>query len=43
VLKGDRKGHWAIRLTGFHRLIVSLQGDNLEIVQIEGVGKHYGD
>ena len=42
-LKGDRKGHWAIRLTGFCRLIVSLQGDNLEIVQIEEVSKHYGD
>jgi proteic killer suppression protein len=42
-LRGDRKGHWAIRLTGFYRLIVSLQGDNLEIVQIEEVSKHYGD
>jgi len=43
LLKGDRKGHWAIRLTGFYRLIFSLQGDNLEIVQIEEVSKHYGD
>ena len=43
LLKGDRKGHWAIRLTGFYRLIFSLQGDNLEIVRIEEVSKHYGD
>lgn len=40
-LKGDRQGQWAINLTDRYRLIFSLQGDNLEIVQIEEVSKHY--
>lgn len=42
-LKGDRKGHWAINLTGFQRLIFTLEGKRLEIVCIEEVSKHYGD
>lgn len=41
-LKGDRKGQYAVKLTGFHRLIFTLQGDALEIARIEEVSKHYG-
>lgn len=40
-LKGNRSGQWAINLTGFCRLIFTLQGDELEIVRIEEVSKHY--
>lgn len=42
-LKGDRKGQWSITLIGRVRLIFTLQGENLEIVRIEEVSKHYGD
>ncbi len=42
-LKGKRKGQHAINLTGFYRLIFALRGEQLEIVQIEEVSKHYGD
>lgn len=42
-LKGDREGQYAINLTGFFRLIFSLEGDSLEIVRIEEVSKHYDD
>jgi proteic killer suppression protein len=42
-LKGNRKGQWAIKLTGFYRLIFTLLGDCLEIVRIGEVSKHYGD
>ncbi len=42
-LKGERKGEWAINLTGFYRLIFTLHGDNLEIARIEEVSKHYDD
>lgn len=42
-LKGRRKGFWAINLTGFHRLIFTLEGKRLEIAHIEEVSKHYGD
>jgi toxin HigB-1 len=42
-LKGDRKGQYAVNLTGFYRLIFSLRGDALEIVTIEEVSKHYDD
>lgn len=42
-LKGDREGQYAIYLTGFYRLIFTLVGESLEIVQIEEVSKHYGD
>ena len=42
-LKGDRAGQYAIKLTGFYRLIFTLKGDALEIVHIEEVSKHYGD
>ena len=42
-LKGDRMGQWAVSLTGFHRLIFTLEGDRLEIAMIEEVSKHYDD
>lgn len=42
-LKGNRKGLWAIKLTGFMRLIVRLAGDRPEVVRIEEVSKHYDD
>ena len=42
-LKGDRHGQYAIKLTGFYRLIFTLKGDALEIAQIEEVSKHYGN
>lgn len=42
-LAGDRRGQFAMNLTGFYRLIITLQGAQLEIVQIEEVSKHYGD
>ena len=43
ALKGDRKGQYAVNLTGFHRLIFSMKGEMLEIVLVEEVSKHYGD
>ena len=42
-LKGERLGQWAVNLTGFRRLIFTLEGDRLEIVRIEEVSKHYED
>jgi toxin HigB-1 len=42
-LKGNRRGQWAVKLTGFHRLIFSLEGDCMEIARVEEVSKHYGD
>lgn len=42
-LTGDRDGQHAVKLNGFYRLIFTLSGDNLEIVRIEEVSKHYGD
>ena len=42
-LKGDRYGQYAIKLTGFYRLIFALKGDAPEIAHSEGVSKHYGD
>jgi proteic killer suppression protein len=43
VLKGARQGQYAMTLTGFYRLIFSLEGGRLEIARIEEVSKHYGD
>lgn len=43
ALKGERRGQYAINLTGFYRLIFKLSGTQLEIVNIEEVSKHYGD
>ena len=42
-LKGNRQGQWAVKLTGFYRLIFTLKGNLLEIACIEEVSKHYGD
>lgn len=42
-LKGDRKGEYAVKLTGFYRLIFTVEGDNLHIAMIEEVSKHYDD
>jgi proteic killer suppression protein len=42
-LRGNYRGEYAITLTGFYRLIISLKGNALEIAQIEEVSKHYGD
>jgi len=43
ALTGDRKGQWALKLTGQYRLIFTLEGENLEIARIEEVSKHYDD
>jgi proteic killer suppression protein len=40
-LKGKRIGQYAINLNGFYRLIFTLLGNTLEIVQIDEVSKHY--
>ena len=42
-LKGERLGQWAVNLTEYRRLIFTLEGDQCEIVRIEGVSKHYED
>lgn len=42
-LKGDRKGQYAIKLTGFYRIIFTVIGKKLEIACIEEVSKHYDD
>ncbi len=42
-LTGDRKGEYAIKLTGFWRLIITNDGDTFDIAKIEEVSKHYGD
>ena len=42
-LKGKRAGEWAIKLTGFYRLIFTLEGDKPKIVRIEDISKHYED
>ena len=42
-LKGDRKGQYAINLTGYYRLIFTVTDKKMEIVCIEDVSKHYED
>lgn len=42
-LKGKRRGQYAVNLTGFYRLIFSLEGHTLNVVMIEEVSKHYDD
>ena len=42
-LRGDRQGQFAIKLTGFTRLIVSFDDQAMTIVQVAEVSKHYGD
>ncbi len=42
-LKGNRKGQYAIKLTGFYRLIFTVEGETLNTAMIEEVSKHYDD
>jgi len=42
-LRGDRAGQWPVTLTGFSRLIFTLEGERLEIAMIEEVSRHYDD
>lgn len=42
-LKGKRLGQYAINLTGFYRLIFTVEGDLLNVILIEEVSKHYDD
>ncbi|KAB7885199.1 type II toxin-antitoxin system RelE/ParE family toxin [Poseidonibacter ostreae] len=43
-LKGNRKGEFAISLTGFWRLIITNDGEgNFDIAKIEEVSDHYGN
>ena len=42
-LRGKRQGQWAVNLTGFYRLLFTLEGKKLEIACIEEVSKHYDD
>lgn len=42
-LKGNREGEYAIKLTGFWRLIITDDGDTFNIAKIEEVSDHYGD
>jgi len=42
-LKGNRNHEWSITLINRMRLIFTLHGDELEIVRIKEVSKHYGD
>ena len=42
-LKGNRKGQYAVKLTGFYRLIFTVDGNCLDIALIEEVSKHYDD
>ena len=43
ALVGRRKGQYAIRLDGFHRLIVTFQDRTMTVVRVEEVSKHYED
>ena len=42
-LKGNRKGQWAVKLSGFYRLIFTVSGAVLDFARIEEVSKHYDD
>lgn len=42
-LSGNRKGEFAISLTGYWRLIITNDGDTFDIAKIEEVSDHYGD
>jgi len=43
ALKGRRQGQYGIRLLDRWRLIVTFRSENVEIVRIEEVSKHYDD
>lgn len=42
-LKGERKGQFAVTLHDRWRLVFSLVGNEVKIIRIEEVTKHYGD
>ena len=42
-LKGNRKGQWAVKLSGFYRLVFTVSGNALNLARIEEVSKHYDD
>lgn len=42
-LTGNRKGEFAMTLTGYWRLIITNDGDVFDIAKIEEVSDHYGD
>lgn len=42
-LKGNRKGEYAIKLTGYWRLIITNDAETFDIAKIEEVSDHYGD
>jgi len=42
-LKGNRQRQWTVKLTGYHRLIFTLEGKKSDIACIEEVSKHYDD
>jgi len=42
-LRGKRLGQYAVNLTGFYRLIFTLDENTLNIAMIEEVSKHYDD
>lgn len=42
-LKGSRKGQWAVKLSGFYRLIFTVSGETFQVARIEEVSKHYDD
>lgn len=42
-LKGDRAGQYAVKLTGFFRLIFTVKRNTFDIICIEEVSKHYGN
>jgi len=42
-LSGNRRGQYAVNLTGFYRLIFTLVDDRIDVIRIEEVSKHYGD
>ncbi len=42
-LKGNRQGQWAVKLTGYYRLIFTPEEKKLKIACIEEVSKHYDD
>lgn len=41
ALKGTRTGQYAVNLTGYYRLIFTLEGELLNIAMIEEISKHY--
>ena len=42
-LSGNRQGEYAVKLTGFYRLIITNDGETFDIAKIEEVSKHYED